>query len=188
VIKIKEKLLSDCEKRMKQSLENIQHEFNTIRTGRASAALLDRIFIDYYGAKTQLKHIANIMIPEPRTIVISPYEAKFLKEIEKQIMSSDLSINPSNDGKVIRLTIPQLNEERRVELVKLVKKISEDGRVTIRNIRRDVIEEYKKLENKKEITEDDLKKDQEKIQDLTDKHIERINEALILKEKEIMEV
>jgi ribosome recycling factor len=128
------------------------------------------------------------MIPEPRTIVISPYEAKFLKEIEKQIMSSDLSINPSNDGKVIRLTIPQLNEERRVELVKLVKKISEDGRVTIRNIRRDVIEEYKKLENKKEITEDDLKKYQEKIQDLTDKHIERINEALILKEKEIMEV
>jgi ribosome recycling factor len=185
---MKDQLLSDCEKKMKQSLENTQHEFNTIRTGRASAALLDRIFIDYYGSKTQLKHIANIMVPEARTIVISPYEAKFLKEIEKQIMSSDLSINPSNDGKVIRLTIPQLNEERRVELVKLIKKISEDGRVAIRNIRRDIIEEYKKLENKKEITEDDLKKYHEKIQDLTDKNIERINEALSLKEKEIMEV
>ena len=188
MIKIKEKLLSDCEKKMKLSLENIQHEFNTIRTGRASAALLDRIFIDYYGAKTQLKHIANISIPEARTIVISPYEIKFLKEIEKQVMSSDLGINPSNDGKVIRLTIPPLNEERRIDLVKLVKKIAEDGRIAIRNIRRDVIEEFKKLENKKEITEDDLKKYQEKIQDLTDKHIEKINEALTLKEKEIMEV
>lgn len=188
MIKIKEQLLSDCEKKMKQSLETTQHEFNTIRTGRASAALLDRIFIDYYGAKTQLKHVANIMIPEARTIVISPYEPKFIKEIEKQIMSSDLSINPSNDGKVIRLTMPQLNEERRVELVRLVKKIAEDGRIAVRNIRRDIIEEYKKMENNKEITEDDLKKYQQKVQDMTDKNIEKINEALNLKEKEIMEV
>jgi len=188
VIKIKDQLLSECEKRMKLSLENTQHEFNTIRTGRASVALLDRIFIDYYGAKTQLKYIANITIPEPRTIVISPYEAKFIKEIEKQILSSDLGLNPSNDGKVIRLHIPQLNEERRHELVKLVKKIAEDGRIAIRNIRRDINEDLKKLETNKEITKDDLESYFKKTQEITDKYIEKINEMLSLKEKEIMEV
>jgi ribosome recycling factor len=188
VITIKDALLSDCEKRMKLAIENTQHEFNTIRSGRASATLLDRIFIDYYGAKTQLKHIANISIPEPRTIVISPYEAKFIKEIEKQILASDLSINPGNDGKVIRLIIPQLNEERRHELVKLVKKIAEDGRVSVRNIRRDINDELKKLENSKEITKDDLEEYHKKTQELTDRYIEKINEALVLKENEIMEV
>lgn len=188
MIKIKDQLLSECEKRMKTAVESTQHEFNTIRTGRASAALLDRIFVDYYGSKTQLKYIANISIPEPRTIVISPYEAKFIKEIEKQILASDLSINPSNDGKVIRLHIPQLNEERRIELVKLVKKIAEDGRVSVRNIRRDINEELKNLENAREITKDDLEEYHKKTQDLTDKFIEKINEALALKEKEIMEV
>ncbi len=188
MIKIKDKLLLDCEQRMKGAVENTQHEFNTIRTGRASAALLDRIFIDYYGVKTQLKHIANITIPEPRTILISPYEAKFIKEIEKQILASDLSINPSNDGKVIRLHIPQLNEERRYELVKLVKKLAEDGRIAVRNIRRDINEELKKLESSKEITKDDLESYFKKTQDLTDKYIEKINELLSLKEKEIMEV
>ena len=109
MIRIKDQLLAECEKKMKTALESTQHEFNTIRTGRASAALLDRIFVDYYSSKTQLKYLANISIPEPRTIVISPYEPKFIKDIEKQILSSDLSINPSNDGKVIRLHIPQLN-------------------------------------------------------------------------------
>ncbi len=188
MIKIKDVLLADCEKKMKQSLENTQHEFNTIRTGRATAALLDRIFIDYYGTKTQLKFVANISIPEPRTIIISPYEPKFIKEIEKQILASDLSINPTNDGRVIRLNIPPLNEERRHELVKLVRKIAEDGRIAIRNIRRDTNEELKKLENKKEITKDDLEKYHEKTQELTDKYIEKINEALNFKEKEIMEV
>ncbi len=188
MIKIKDQLLSDCEKRMKLAVENTQHEFNTIRTGRASVALLDRIFIDYYGARTQLKHIANITIPEPRTIVISPYETKFIKEIEKQILASDLSINPSNDGKVIRLHIPPLNEERRLELVKLIKKIAEDGRIAIRNIRRDINEELKKLEANKEITKDDLESYFKKTQDLTDKYIEKINELLVSKEKEIMEV
>lgn len=188
MIKIKDQLLEDCEKRMKLSVENTLHEFNTIRTGRASAALLDRIFIDYYGAHTQLKFISNISIPEPRTIVISPYETKFIKEIEKQILSSDLSLNPGNDGKVIRLHIPQLNEERRHELVKLVKKIAEDGRISIRNIRRDINEELKKIENNKEITKDDLEEYLKKTQELTDKYIENINELLTLKEKEIMEV
>jgi ribosome recycling factor len=188
VIKIKDRLSIECEKKMKHAVENTQHEFNTIRTGRASAALLDRIFIDYYGTKTQLKHLSNISIPEARTIVIAPYEPKFLEDIEKQILASDLGLNPSNDGKVVRLSIPQLNEERRLELVKLIKGIAEDGRVSIRNIRRETNDELKKLENDKEITEDDHKEYQKKIQDLTDNYIEKINEAVTLKEKEIMEV
>ena len=188
MIKIKDQLLTECEKKMKHALENTQHEFNTIRTGRASAALLDRIFIDYYGTKTQLKHLSNISIPEARTIVIAPYEPKFLKDIEKQILASDLGLNPTNDGKVIRLSIPQLNEERRLELVKLIKGIAEDGRISVRNIRRETNDELKKLEHSKEITEDDHIEYNKKIQDLTDSYIEKINEAVELKEKEIMEV
>jgi ribosome recycling factor len=188
VIKIKDQLLIECEKKMNNAVENTQHEFNTIRTGRASAALLDRIFIDYYGTKTQLKHLSNISIPEARAIVIAPYEPKFLKDIEKQILASDLGLNPSNDGKVIRLSIPQLNEERRLELVKLVKGIAEDGRISIRNIRREINDDLKKLENDKEITEDDRIEYHKKIQDITDSYIEKINEAVTLKEKEIMEV
>jgi ribosome recycling factor len=170
------------------TVDKIVHEFNTIRTGRASVSLLDRIFIDYYGAKTPVKHISNISLPDPKTIVISPYEPKFLKDIEKQILASDLGLNPSNDGKVIRLSIPALNEERRKELVKIVKKIAEDGRIAIRNIRREGIEDFKKLEKKSEITEDDLKILEEEIQDLTDSYIEKINNILAQKESEIMEV
>lgn len=173
---------------MSMTIEKIGHEFNSIRTGRASVNLLDRIFIDYYGAKTPLKHISNISLPEPKTILISPYEPKFLKDIEKQIQSSDLGLNPSNDGKVIRLSIPALNEERRKELVKVVKKIAEDGRIAIRNIRRDGIEDFKKLEKKAEITEDDLKNLEVKMQELTDEYIEKINKVLSQKENEIMEV
>jgi len=173
---------------MAATIDKIIHEFNSIRTGRASINLLDRILIDYYGTKTPVKHVSNISLPEPKTIVISPYEPKFLKDIEKQILASDLGLNPSNDGKVIRLSIPQLNEERRKELVKVIKKIAEEGRVAIRNIRRDGIEDFKKLEKKAEITEDDLKSLEEEIQDLTDKYIEKINKILAQKESEIMEV
>jgi ribosome recycling factor len=173
---------------MSVTIEKIVHEFNTIRTGRASVSLLDRIFIDYYGVKTPLKHISNISLPEPKTILISPYEPKLLKDIEKQIMSSDLGLNPSNDGKVIRLSIPALNEERRKELVKVVKKIAEDGRIAVRNIRRDGIEEFKKLEKKAEITEDDLKNLEVEMQKVTDEYIEKINRILSQKESEIMEV
>ena len=181
-------MLTDNERKMSVTIEKIGHEFNSIRTGRASVNLLDRIFIDYYGAKTPLKHVSNISLPEPKTILISPYEPKFLKDIEKQIQSSDLGLNPSNDGKVIRLSIPALNEERRKELVKVVKKIAEDGRIAIRNIRRDGIEDFKKLEKKAEITEDDLKVLEEDMQDLTDKYIEKVNKILAQKESEIMEV
>ncbi len=170
------------------TIDKIVMEFNTVRTGRASVNLLDRIFIDYYGVKTPLKHISNISLPEPKTIVISPYEPKLLKDIEKQIQTSDLGLNPSNDGKVIRLSIPALTEERRKELVKVVKKFSEDGRIAVRNIRRDGIEEFKKLEKKADITEDDLKSLESDIQKLTDEYIEKINNILAQKESEIMEV
>jgi len=173
---------------MSVTIDKIVHEFNTIRTGRASVNLLDRIFIDYYGVKTPLKHISNVSLPEPKTILISPYEPKLLKDIEKQILTSDLGLNPSNDGKVIRLSIPALNEERRKELVKVVKKIAEDGKIAVRNIRRDGIEEFKKLEKKAEITEDDLKNLEVDIQKLTDEYIEKINNVLAQKESEIMEV
>jgi len=185
---MKDLLIVEERKRMNQSLERTQHEFNTIRTGRASVALLDNIYIDYYGSKTLLKFVSTISIPEPRVILISPYEPKFLKEIETQIAKSDLGINPSNDGRVIRLNIPTLNEERRKELVKLVKKIAEDGRIAMRNIRREINEEFKKLESESKITEDDLIKYQKEVQQITDEFIEKINNALEQKEKEIMEV
>jgi len=173
---------------MIQSLENTQHEFNTIRTGRASVALLDNVFIDYYGTRTMVKHAANISIPEPRMLLISPFDPKLLKEIETQIIKSDLGINPTNDGKVIRLAVPALNEERRLELVKLLKKITEDGRVAIRNIRRDANDEFKKMESGGDITKDDLAQSQKEVQVVTDEFIEKIDSGLSQKEKEIMEV
>ena len=185
---MKDALLIDTRKKMNQSLERTQHEFNTIRTGRASVSLLDNIYVDYYGSRTLLKHMSNVSIPEPRVILISPYEPKFLREIETQISKSDLGINPSNDGKVIRLNIPPLNEERRRELVKLVKKIAEDGRIAMRNIRREINDEFKKLESEGKITEDDLISSQKEVQEITDEFIEKINDSLAQKEKEIMEV
>ena len=185
---MKDRIISEARKKMSQSVENTQHEFNTIRTGRASVALLDNIYIDYYGTRTLIKHAANISVPEARMIVIAPYEPKFLKEIETQIIKSDLGINPTNDGKSIRLSIPPLNEERRLELVKLVKKIAEDGRVAIRNIRRDSNDEFKKMESNSDITEDDLKLSHKDVQDITDGYIDKINNVLEQKEKEIMEV
>jgi ribosome recycling factor len=185
---MKDKILIESRKKMEQSVENTGHEFNTIRTGRASAAILDNIFIDYYGTRTQLKHASNISIPEPRTILISPYEPKFLKEIETQIIKSDLGINPTNDGKVIRLAVPPLNEERRHELVKVVRKIAEDGRVAIRNIRRDANDRFKKMESDGDVTKDDLIKLEKEVQELTDGFIDKINNSLQQKENEIMEV
>ncbi len=185
---MKDALLIDTRKKMNQSLERTQHEFNTIRTGRASVSLLDNIYVDYYGSRTLLKHMSNVSIPEPRVILISPYEPKFLREIETQISKSDLGINPSNDGKVIRLNIPPLNEERRRELVKLVKKIAEDGRIAMRNIRREINDEFKKLESEGKITEDDLISSQKEVQEITDEFTEKINDSLAQKEKEIMEV
>jgi len=185
---MKDILLNEGKKKMSQSLEKTQQEFNTIRTGRASVSLLDNIYIDYYGSKTLIKFVSNISIPEPRVILIAPYEAKFLKDIETQISKSDLGINPSNDGRAIRLNLPPLNEERRKDLVKLAKKVAEDGRIAIRNIRREINDEYKNLESDSKITEDDLIKYQKEVQNTTDEFIEKVNDSLDQKEKEIMEV
>jgi ribosome recycling factor len=185
---MKDKSLSEIEFKMDSTIEKMIREFNSIRTGRASISLLDRILINYYGVETPVKHIASISTPDAKTIIISPYEQKFLKEIEKQIMASDLGLNPSNDGKTIRLIIPPLNEERRKELVKVVRKIAEEFRITIRNIRREAIEKFRKLQKKSEITEDDFKRLEEDIQELTDSYIEKINSILNQKENEIMEV
>ncbi len=178
---MRDRALTEAKKRMEQSLENTQHEFNTIRTGRASVALLDNVYIDYYGTKTLLKHTAIISVPEARTILISPFDPKFLKEIETQLIKSDPGINPTNDGKVIRLAVPPLNEESRLKLVKLVKKVAEDGRVAIRNIRRDINVEFKKMETDGDLTEDDLIYSQKEAQKVEDgqgtRRLEKVEEG-----------
>ena len=179
---------SEAEKKMQKTLKVLQEQLVTIRAGRANPALLDKITIDYYGVPTPLNQIAGISAPEPRLLMIQPYDNSILKDIEKAILKSDLGINPNNDGKVIRLVIPQLTEERRVELVKLIKKYGEEAKVAVRNERRDANEEIKKLKKKGELTEDDEKKAQEEVQKLTDKYIELIDKTIEKKESEIMEI
>lgn len=185
---MKDATINEAGHKMKLAIENLAHEFSTIRTGRASTSLLDRVYVDYYGANTQLKQIASITTPEARLLVIHPYDPKSLKDIERAILKSDLGLTPSNDGTVIRLSIPQLTEERRRDLQKIVKGLSEDARVSIRNIRRDYNEHIKKMEKNKDITEDDRDDMLEEVQELTDKNIEEINQLLEAKEKEIFEV
>jgi ribosome recycling factor len=181
-------LIQDATRRMDRSVENAQHEFNTIRTGRASAALLDRIEIDYYGTKTPLKQLATINVPDPRTLTIQPFDPGSLKGIERAIQESELGLTPSNDGKLIRLPIPQLTEERRKELVKVVRQLAEDGKVAIRNVRRDVMHHLKELVVKGEVGDDDERRAEERVQKLTDEHVAKIDEQLKRKEAEIMEV
>lgn len=178
----------DGRERMDKALVACQNEFNTIRTGRASTALLDRITVDYYGAKTPLKQLANVSAPEARLLVITPYDKSAIKEIEHSIMESELGLNPSNDGNLIRLTIPELTEERRRELVKVVRGLAENGRVAVRNIRRDVIHKLKELQKDSEISEDELRHSEDELQKVTDKHVEKIDEMLKHKEGEILEV
>jgi ribosome recycling factor len=185
---VKDATINEAEHKMKLAIENLSHEFSTIRTGRASPSLLDRVYVDYYGANTQLKQIASITTPEVRLLMIHPYDPKSLKDIERAILKSDLALTPSNDGTVIRLSIPQLTEERRRDLQKIVKGLSEDARVSIRNIRRDYNELIKKMEKNRDITEDDRDDMLEEVQQLTDKYIEKINQLLESKEKEIFEV
>ncbi|MFH1406449.1 MAG: ribosome recycling factor [Candidatus Omnitrophota bacterium] len=181
-------LVHDAEDKMKKALEVTSKEFATIRTGRASPALVENIKVEYYGNPTPLRQLATISIPDPRLIVIQPWDVSSLQEVEKAILKSELGITPSNDGKLIRLSLPSLTHERREELAKLVKKIAEDGRVSVRTIRRDANEHIKKLEKDKSITEDGSFSSQEQVQKLTDKYISRIDEALKGKEKEILEV
>ena len=178
-------LTADATRRMDRAIEATRTEFHSVRTGRASAALLDRIGIDYYGTRTPLKQLATISVPEPRMLTIQPFDPGSLKLIEKAIQESDLGLTPSNDGKLIRLPIPQLTEDRRKELVKLVKHMAEEGRVAVRNVRRDVIHHLKELD---EIGADEEHRAEEQVQKLTDDHVKAIDDLLRGKEAEIMEV
>jgi ribosome recycling factor len=178
----------EIEGKISKTLEVLSYNYATIRAGRASAAVLDRISADYYGTPTPIGQMASISVPEPRTLVIQPYDVSALKTVEKAIQASDLGINPTNDGKVIRLAFPQLNEERRKELTKLVHKYGEEAKVSVRNVRRDAIEMYKKQQKASEITEDDLRIVEHDIQDLTDKAVKEIDELAAKKTKELMEV
>jgi ribosome recycling factor len=181
-------LVQDATRRMDKSVEAAAHEFNTVRTGRASAALLDRIKIDYYGTETPLKQLAGINVPEPRLLTIQPYDPGSIKAIERAIQESDLGLTPSNDGKLIRLPIPQLTEERRKELVKVVRHLAEEGRVAVRNVRRDVMHDLKELVRDGEVGDDEERRAEERVQKLTDEHVGKIEELLKKKEAEIMEV
>ena len=181
-------LIQDATRRMDKSVEAAQTEFATLRTGRASPALLDRVQIDYYGQQTPLKQLATINAPEPRLITVQPFDPSSLQSIERAIQASDLGLTPSNDGKVIRLPIPQLTEERRKELVKVVRGMAEDGRVAVRNVRRDVIHHLKELIDKGEVGKDEEHRAEERVQKLTDEHTKKIDELLQRKEAEILEV
>ena len=181
-------ILSGAEDRMGKTLVNLKDNFASLRTGRASAALFDKLRVDAYGEKTAINQLANISIPEARLVVIQPWDKALIGEIEKTIRASELSLNPSNDGKVIRISIPPPTEERRKELVKTAKNTAEQSRVAIRNIRRDCNDEQKKLLKDSKITEDDEKVTEEKLQKLTDSFITKVNQVLEEKEKEIMEV
>lgn len=180
--------ISVYENKMKKSIQNFKEELYTIRAGRANPHMLDKITVEYYGTDTPLNQVANITIPEARTIVIQPWDTNTLKQIEKAIQSSDLGINPTNDGKIIRLTFPQLTEERRKSLTKDVKKKSEECKVSIRNTRREAIDASKKLNKKNEITEDELNINENAIQKVTDKYISEIDKLTDEKNKEIMTV
>lgn len=181
-------MLDDVERRMKKSLVSLKEELAGIRTGRASTALLDHVLVPYYGSDMPLNQVANVSIPEARTLVISPWEKSMIPVIEKAILSSDLGITPSNDGEVIRLTLPELTEERRLELVKQVRKLAEQDKVAIRNIRRDANEKVKKQVLDKALSEDEGKRLQEKIQRLTDRYIDEIDRIIEHKEKDILTV
>ena len=183
-----EEFLDDAKRRMDKSIETTRTEFNSVRTGRASAALLDRIEIDYYGQRTPLKQLASVNVPEPRLLTIQPYDPSSIKAIEKAIQESDLGLTPSNDGKLVRLPIPQLTEERRKELVKVVRHIAEEGRVAVRNVRRDVIHHLKELVDNGDVGADEEHRAEDRVQKLTDDHTKAIDELLKHKEAEILEV
>ena len=174
--------------KMGKTIEVVKSDFAGVRAGRANAGVLDKITVDYYGAATPLNQVAAISTPDPRVLQIQPWDASILREIEKAIQMSDLGINPQNDGRVIRLTFPQLTEERRKELTKQVRKYGENGKVAIRNIRRDAMDKYKALEKQGELTEDDRKEHEKEIQDITDKRCKEIDELTAKKEAELMAV
>lgn len=180
--------MQNTETKMNKAIDSLMNDYASIRAGRANPAILDKITIEYYGAQTPLAQVGTISVPEARSLVIQPWDATVLKEIEKAILASDLGLTPNNDGKVIRLNFPPLTEERRKELCKSISKRGEEAKVAVRNIRRDSLEAYKKQKKNNEITEDDLKDIEDKIQKLTDKFVKKIEEITSDKEKEIMEV
>jgi ribosome recycling factor len=180
--------LGDATGRMDKSVEATHDHFNSVRTGRASAALLDRIQIDYYGTATPLKNLATINVPEPRMLTIQPFDPGSIKQIEKAIQESDLGLTPSNDGKVIRLPVPQLTEERRKELVKIVRAMAEEGKVAVRNVRRDTMKHLEDLVRNGDVGDDEERAAETRVQKLTDEHVAKIDDILKRKEAEIMEV
>ncbi len=178
----------EYQRKMEKTLDVLQENFGAVRAGRANAKVLDRITVEYYGSETPLNGVASISSPDARTLVITPWDTKVLKDIQKAIQMSDLGINPQNDGRVIRLVFPQLTEERRKELAKQVKKYAEDGKVAMRNVRREGMDYVKNLKKKSEITEDEQKKAEKDLQDMLDKYIKKVDEALAVKEKELMAI
>jgi ribosome recycling factor len=183
-----DELLVDAGQRMTKSVEATKGEFGTVRTGRASPALLDRVSVDYYGAQTPLKQLAQISAPEARMLVVTPYDKTSIKAIEKSIMESDLGLTPGNDGTVIRLTIPELTEERRKDLVRVLRGIAEDGRVAVRNVRRDIMHDLRELKKEGDVGGDDEHRAEDALQKLTDERVHEIDNLLKGKEQEILEV
>jgi ribosome recycling factor len=183
-----DEFVRDATERMAKSVDATHDHFNTVRTGRASAALLDRIQIDYYGTPTPLKNLATISVPEPRLLTIQPFDPGSMKQIERAIQESDLGLTPSNDGKVIRLPIPQPTEERRKELVKIVRHMAEEGRIAIRNVRRDVMRHLEELVRNGEVGDDEERAAEGRVQKITDEHVHKVDDLLKRKEAEIMEV
>ncbi len=180
-------ILKKTRENMKKSLEYTKQQITKVRTGRASTSMLDSVKVDYYGAPTPLSQVANLSAPDPRSIVVQPYDRSILADIEKAIQTADLGFNPMNDGTIIRIPVPPLTEDRRKEFVKLCKKYAEEGKIAVRNIRRDMIEAVRKAEKAKELTEDDKKYGEDEIQKITDEFIKQIDEIVATKEKELME-
>ena len=183
-----EELIADAERRMGKSVEATKHEFNTVRTGRASAALLDRVMVDYYGQPTPVRQLATLNVPEPRMLTVQPFDPSSMEAVERAVLESDLGLVPSNDGKIIRLPIPALTEERRKELVRVVHGVAEEGRVAVRNIRRDVQKDLRELKGEGEAGEDDERRAEGELQKLTDAAVGEIDGLLKAKEEEILEV
>lgn len=183
-----EEVLSEAERKMRKAVDTTAEEFSTVRTGKASTSLLNRVMVDYYGQPTPLNQISSISAPEPSLLIVAPYDKSVLKDVERAILQADLGLNPANDGQVLRLPIPKLTEERRKEMIKMVKVRAEEGKVAVRNVRREGIEDLRAFEKESEITKDDLHRGQEEIQKLTDRFVHEIDEMLKTKEKELMEV
>lgn len=183
-----QELLKNTEEKMNKTVGVLERDYKSIRAGRANVSVLDRITVDYYGSPTPIQQMAAVSVPEPRILMIQPWDASTLKDIEKAILTSDIGINPQNDGRVIRLSFPPLTEERRKEIVKNVHKTAEESKVAVRNTRRDAIEKLKALKKSNTVTEDDVADGEKKIQNLTDKYCKEIDELAALKEKEIMEI